>query len=114
MASASEQAAAFYKHDSQQKRITLTVHIQPGASGRAGSALSGLHGDALKVRIAAPAMDNKANTALISFLGKSFGVRAANITLLHGAKGRRKVIEIAEVSDALAAHIQAVIKSSLH
>ncbi len=74
---------------------------------------SGLHGDALKVRIAAPAIDNKANTALIAFLDKSFGVRTANITLLHAAQGRRKIIEIAGVSDTLAVHIQSVINGGL-
>ena len=39
-------------------RITLTLHIQPGAKQ---TAFAGLHGDALKIRLAAPPVDGKAN-----------------------------------------------------
>ena len=39
-------------------RITLTLHIQPGAKK---SEIAGPHGDALKIRLAAPPVDGKAN-----------------------------------------------------
>ena len=41
-------------------RITLTLHIQPGAKK---TEFGGLHGDALKIRLAAPPVDGKANAA---------------------------------------------------
>lgn len=54
----------------------------------------GLHGDALKIRIAAPAVDNKANAALIEFLSETLGVARSVITVRHGATARRKVVDV--------------------
>jgi uncharacterized protein (TIGR00251 family) len=50
---------------------SLALHVQPGAK-RAGVAR--LHGDRLKVRIAAPALDGRANDALIAFVAEKLGV----------------------------------------
>ena len=68
------------------------LHIQPGAKQ---SRIAGLHGDALKVRIAAPAVDNKANAALIEFLSETLGVPRSAIAIRRGSMGRRKLVEIA-------------------
>jgi len=78
----------------QQKddKVTLTLHIQPGAKR---TEVAGLHGDALKIRVAAPPVEGAANTALIDFLKKAFAVPTSRITLKHGASGRHKVVEIA-------------------
>jgi len=78
----------------QQKddKVTLTLHIQPGAKR---TEVAGLHGDALKIRVSAPPVEGAANAALIDFLKKSFAVPASRITLKHGASGRHKVVEIA-------------------
>lgn len=54
----------------------------------------GLHGDALKIRIAAPAVDNKANAALIEFLSDVLDVPKSSLLIRHGATGRRKVVEV--------------------
>ena len=48
----------------------LTLHVQPGAA-RAG--FVGPHGDALKVRIAARAVEGAANSALLDFIADSLG-----------------------------------------
>lgn len=71
--------------------ITLTLHIQPGAKR---TEVAGLHGDALKIRVAAPPVEGAANAALLDFLKKRFAVPAAQIILKHGATGRHKVIEV--------------------
>ena len=55
----------------------------------------GLHGGALKVKIAAPAVDNKANTELIEFLSKTLEVSKSAIAIRRGGTSRRKVVEIA-------------------
>jgi len=79
------------RYDAAARRLTLMLHVQPNAKR---SGIAGLHGDALKVRIAAPATDNKANAALIGFLSETLGIPKSAIAIRHGATGRRKVIEI--------------------
>jgi uncharacterized protein (TIGR00251 family) len=81
----------FYRIDSAGERLTLVVHIQPNAPR---SRAVGLHGDALKLQIAAPPADNKANIALIDFLHRWFKVPKRQIIIKQGARGRRKVVEI--------------------
>ncbi len=70
----------------------LTLRVQPGA-GR--SAVVGTVGDALKVRVAAPANEGKANAALIRFLADAAGVPRRSITIVNGERGRDKVVAIA-------------------
>lgn len=80
------------RYDAAARRLSLTLHAQPGARK---SEIVGPHGGALKVRIAAPAVDNKANAALIELLSETLGVSRSNISISRGATGRRKVVEIA-------------------
>ena len=84
--------------------LVLTLHVQPGARA---SGAAGRHGDALKVKIAAPAADNKANDALTGFLQRSLGVARADIRIAHGRSSRHKVVEIAAEPRALAARLNA-------
>ena len=83
--------ANWLSYDPAARRLTLTLHIQPGARK---SGIAGIHGDALKIRIAAPASNNKANGALVEFLGETFGVPKSVVTIRRGATSRRKIIEI--------------------
>ena len=71
--------------------ILLRVHVQPGARR---SEVVGLHGDALKIRLAAPPVEGKANAALIEFLAEKFGVPARQVALTRGEKSREKVVAI--------------------
>jgi len=68
------------------------LHVQPGASH---TEVSGTHGDALKVRLAAPPVDGKANAELLRFLAEAFGVPRRNVTLVRGETSRAKVVRIA-------------------
>ena len=70
---------------------TLTLHIQPGAKK---TEIAGLHGDALKIRLAAPPVDGKANAALIEFLARQLDMAKSAIRLKTGESSRRKVVEI--------------------
>jgi uncharacterized protein (TIGR00251 family) len=72
-------------------RITLTLHIQPGAKK---SEITGLHGDALKLRLAAPPVDGKANEALVGFIAERLGLARSAVTLRIGHTSRRKVLEV--------------------
>ena len=72
-------------------QATLTLHIQPGAKK---TEVVGLHGDALKIRLAAPPVDGKANQALIGFIAERLDVAKSAVTLKSGLSSRRKVLEI--------------------
>jgi hypothetical protein len=83
--------------------LTLSLHVQPNARR---SEFAGLHGSALKVRVAAPAADFKANALLVDFLGKSFQLPASRVMITRGTRGRAKIVEIAGGGPQLLARIQ--------
>jgi uncharacterized protein (TIGR00251 family) len=69
----------------------LRIYCQPRASK---TEIVGLHGDALKVRLAAPPVEGQANTELCKFLARYFGVVRQNIQILSGTGSRQKCILI--------------------
>lgn len=72
--------------------LLITLHVQPGARR---TEVAGLHGDALKIRLAAPPVEGKANAKLVEFLAESFAVPARAVRVVRGEKSREKVVEIA-------------------
>jgi uncharacterized protein (TIGR00251 family) len=77
--------------------VRLAVYIQPRASK---SEFAGLHGGVLKVRIAAPAVDNAANAALIEFLAAHLALPKRSVRLVSGATSRRKLLEFEGITAA--------------
>lgn len=77
----------------------LVLHVQPRA---ARSAVAGPHGDAVKVRLAAPPVDGAANAELVRFVAERLGVRRDAVRLVAGASGRRKVVEVDGLEAAVA------------
>jgi uncharacterized protein (TIGR00251 family) len=75
----------------EHEDLVLQLQVQPRAS-RDGFA--GIHGDRLKVRIAAPPVDGKANAGLIAFLAKQFGVPKQQVHLLRGDTGKSKTVRV--------------------
>lgn len=71
--------------------ITLTLHIQPGAKR---SEIVGLHGEALKIKLAAPPIEGRANEALLKFIAGLFGVPLRNTELKQGGQSRHKVVAV--------------------
>ncbi|MDR2189262.1 MAG: DUF167 domain-containing protein [Azonexus sp.] len=71
--------------------MTLTLHIQPGARQ---TECVGMHGDALKIRLAAPPVDGKANAALLAFIAEQLGCPRAAVVLKSGHASRRKVLVV--------------------
>lgn len=71
--------------------LTLTLHIQPGAKR---SEVAGLHGDALKIRLAAPPIEGRANEALLKFVADLCGVPVRQVELKQGAQSRHKVVAV--------------------
>lgn len=77
--------------------VGLTLHVQPGASR---TALAGEHGDALKVRLAAPPVDGRANDCLLAFLAERLGVPRSALLLRSGHASRRKVVVVSGLDAA--------------
>ncbi len=71
--------------------LRLRLHIQPGAKRHA---VSGRHGDRIRLRLAAPPVDGKANRALIEFLAGEFGVARRAVRVLAGRRSRQKTVRI--------------------
>ena len=71
----------------------LALHVQPGAKS---SEVTGMHGDALKIRIAAPALDGRANDALAAFIAARLGVPKNFVAVVKGATSRRKSVLVAD------------------
>ena len=78
----------------EDNAIVLSVHVQPRA-GR--SAVLGRHGRALKLRVAAPPVDERANTAATTLLAEEFGIRSGDIELIGGQRSRLKRFRIRNV-----------------
>lgn len=75
----------------------VAVYIQPRANR---TEVAGRHGSDLKIRVAAPPVDQAANEALLAFVAHKLGVRRRDVRLVAGATGRRKVLEIDGVTAA--------------
>jgi len=76
---------AWFRHDND--RLILSVHAQPGAKR---TAIQGLHGGALKVRVAAPPVEGAANDELRRFLAESFAVALRDVEQISGLSSRAK------------------------
>jgi uncharacterized protein len=71
------------------------VYIQPRAST---TELDGTHDGLIKIRIAAPPVENAANLALIEFIARRLGIAKRCVRVVSGAASRRKMLEIDGVS----------------
>jgi uncharacterized protein (TIGR00251 family) len=69
----------------------LTVRIHPGARR---NAIAGIHDEALKISLTAPAVDGKANAALIAYLAELLDLPKSNIILIQGTTSRSKTLKI--------------------
>lgn len=79
--------------------IRLTLHVQPGARK---SEVAGEHGEALKIRLAAPPVEGKANVELLRWLAAHLAVSRKSLTLLSGERNRHKIVAIDGIDAATA------------
>lgn len=75
--------------------VRIKIRVQPKARR---SGIDGVHGDALKVRVAAPPVDGKANAAVVALLAQELGVARSAVSITVGGGSRDKVVEIQGVS----------------
>jgi uncharacterized protein (TIGR00251 family) len=71
--------------------VVIRLHVQPGA-GR--TAATGTHGDALKVKVAAPPTGGKANEGCLALVAELFGVDRSQLELTHGESSRTKRVKV--------------------
>jgi len=71
--------------------MKLKLHVIPNSSQ---NQICGWHGDALKIKIAAPPVDGKANKEIVRLLALCFNVSNKDVTILHGDNGKIKLVEI--------------------
>ncbi len=71
---------------------TIAVHVVPRSRM---SEVAGRHGDAIKIKVAAPPEDGAANAELCRFLAVRLGVPRRAVTVTRGSTGRRKTVNIA-------------------
>ena len=82
--------------------VLFDVRVVPRASK---SEIVGTHDDALKVRIAAPPVDDAANAELIKLLAKSFGVSKSEVEIVFGMSSKTKRVRVAGAEPAMIAAI---------
>lgn len=70
---------------------TMDVWVQPGAKK---DGIEGVYQDCLKLRLRAPAVDNKANKALVSYVAGVLGLKKKQVRIIGGEKSRRKTLRV--------------------
>ncbi len=87
----------------------LKLHVVPGARQ---TAVAGLHGDRLKVKVASPPEKGRANQELLEFLARSLKVPLKDVRLTSGAASRAKVVAVHDLSPDLKSRILALAADS--
>jgi uncharacterized protein (TIGR00251 family) len=97
-------------YEVQDGAVVLHVQASPGA-GR--SAVTGRHGHAVKIRVAAPPVDDRANAALVEFLATEFGLKPADVTLVSGATAAAKQFKLGGLDpDAAEAAVERLLTAT--
>jgi len=88
--------------------LTLTLRVQPNARR---SEFAGIHAGHLKIKLAAPAVDGKANECLLSFLADEFDLPGGRVMIRRGSHGRTKIVEIYGQGEMLMARVKQLLHS---
>lgn len=78
-----------------KKGVTLKIKVEPRSSRKG---ISGIVGDAIKIKVNAPPAGGAANKELIEVLSEEFGIKKTSIKILRGMSSRNKVVEIEGVA----------------
>ena len=90
----------FKLHDGQ-KGSALAVRVTPRASSNEIAEV--LDDGTIRVRLAAPPVDNEANEALVVFLAEILGVPKTKLDIVAGSVGRDKLVSVVDM-DVETAH----------
>jgi uncharacterized protein (TIGR00251 family) len=84
----------------------LKLHVVPGSRQ---TAVAGLHGDRLKVKVASAPEKGRANRELLEFLARSLKVPLKDVHLTSGATSRAKVVAVHDLSPDLKTRLLALV-----
>jgi len=100
---------AWVRHDAARNAWLVDVHVQPGARR---TEACGEHDGRLKLKLAAPPVDNKANGLLRSWAAERLGVPSSAVRLLRGETSRRKTLAVSGLNhDQMAAALGRLIEN---
>lgn len=100
-------AESWYHYDPHRDLLTLVLRVQPNASR---TEFAGFHGGYPKLRVAAPAIEDRANALLLDFLKKKFELRGGQVIIRRGSRGRTKTIEISNPGQILLVRLKELLK----
>lgn len=75
--------------------VRIRVHVQPGAKT---NKVAGAYGESVKIAVATPPVDGKANKALQKILASWLGTAASSVILVTGMTGREKIFHVSGIS----------------
>lgn len=75
----------------------MRLVVQPGA---ARTEVTGMHDGCLRLRVAAPPVDGRANEEIVRWLARRLGVPRAQVVIGAGSSGRRKTVALRAALDA--------------
>ena len=82
--------------------LAFWIHVTPRARRKAVGCLLG---NALRVAVAAPPVEGKANADCVQALAEAFGVKRGDVAIHPGARGRRKRVRLRGETRALEARL---------
>ena len=85
-----------------RQSASIVVHVVPRAKT---TEVVGRHGDAIRIRLAAPPVDGAANEELVRFLAERLDVPRGAVAIVRGASARRKTVAIDGVTTAAAVQV---------
>ncbi|MGQ0579433.1 MAG: DUF167 domain-containing protein [Betaproteobacteria bacterium] len=98
---------SWYRYNPDQDLLTLVFRVQPGASR---TEFAGFHGGYPKIRVAAPAIEDRANALLLDFLKRKFHLRGGQVIIARGSRARTKTIEISNPEQNLLVRLKELLQ----
>ena len=90
--------------------MTFQVKVHPRAKK---DALTGIHGDALKLALTAPPVEGRANDAVVEFFADLLRLPRSSVTIAAGQTSRNKVVRITGITaDALRQRLEQSLATS--